>query len=164
MNDETRRTEIRTHYQLPPVEPPAVLLDPVVMPAVSAAAPEPAVPVEPLPDTKDQELEKAAALVLSMLPGPIAEQIKEMSYVFNRFPLWVTVAGLVLRCYENGEHQSPILEPSWPRVFNNLPMDPLKQEYACEQCQQTFMPRRYRQRFCSNDCGLAFQKKVAVVV
>ncbi len=106
-------------------------------------------------------MEKAANLVLDSLPGYLAETIREMAYVHNRQPLWAFVAGHLVRAYENGELSAPIMDPSWPRLFTDVP-DPLKATYQCEHCRAAFVPRRWRQKYCSNECGTAAQTPAEV--
>lgn len=115
---------------------------------VKAAAPA---PVETPPVVVPPDREAAAEVILNQLPKTIADAIREISLIHNRYPLWVTVAGLVLKAYENGEHQAPILDPSWPRQFDlvELHMGDVK----CEWCGEIYKPKRWKQRFCSNDCG-----------
>ena len=127
-----------------PFEPTTGTIEPIVGTA-------PAEPIDP---------EAAANAIVDLLPAYIAEYAREMAYVYNRQPLWSLVAGHVLKAYENGDLQAPVLDPSWPRKFTTLPMDPRAKTYTCEwrdgaKGVHTFTPIRYKQRFCSNECGTA---------
>ena len=132
------------------VPPPTVDLSPSV-----AAPPEPTA-------SSPHDLEACATEILKMLPTHIAEYIREIAYVYNRQPLWSIVAGHCLKAYENGDIQAPILDPSWPRRFPDMPADPRAQTYVCDwvECAKPFTPVRYKQRFCSQACGAAAQKAV----
>jgi hypothetical protein len=108
-------------------------------------------PVENHPNP-GHDVEACANAVLDQLPAHVAEAVRETSLVFNRYPLWVTVAGLVLKAFENGDHQAPILDPGWSRQLQVE--DPIAHaKYKCEQCASAFRPIRYRQRYCSDECG-----------
>lgn len=99
------------------------------------------------------DVEACAAAVLAMLPKHIAEHIREVAYVYNRQPLWAIVAGHCYKAYENGDVQAPLMDPSWPRLFPSLGVDPAKQVATCEQCGASFTPKRYKERYCSQACG-----------
>ena len=122
--------------------------------------PEPDPPASPASQVPEHDLEACAAEGLKMLPTHIQDYIKEIAYVHNRQPLWSLVAGHCLKAYENGDAQAPLLDPSWPRRFPSLPADPAKQTYVCEwrdgeKGRHEFRPARYKQRFCSTECGVA---------
>lgn len=100
------------------------------------------------------EWEKAADVLLHALPVWLSDAVREMAYVHNRQPLWAFVMGHVLKAYETGELSAPVLDPSWPRAFTGLP-DPLNAQYKCVWCGNPFPPKRWRQKFCTNECGTA---------
>ena len=127
-------------------------------PAAVTQAPNPQ--SEPPDPPVAHDLEACANVVLNMLPKHIAEYAREMAYVYNRQPVWALVAGHVLKAYENGDIQAPMLDPSWPRAWKDLPMDPSTAVATCEwkggeKGEHTFVRRRYKQRYCSNECGVA---------
>lgn len=105
----------------------------------------------------EHSLEQCANHLVDQLPPHIAAVVRESSYVASRVPLWVTVAGLVLRAFENGEVTYPILDPAWPRVFPEVAEYMRAHQSGCEHCGAEFDAKRYKQRFCSNECGTAAQ-------
>jgi hypothetical protein len=132
---------------VPPPEP-----GPLTTPEIAAILATPPAP--------EHDLEACAGEVLKMLPTHIQDYIKEIAYVHNRQPLWSLVAGHCLKAYENGDAQAPLLDPSWPRRFPSLDADPAKKTYVCEwqdgeKGRHEFKPSRYKQRFCSTECGVA---------
>ena len=133
-------------------------------PTITTASTAEFLPAEPevAPVSGAHDLEACAAEILAMLPKHIAEYVREIAYVHNRQPLWSIVAGHLLKAYENGDIQAPLLDPSWPRRFTDLPADPSTQTYTCAwpECAKEFVPKRYKQRFCSNECGTAAQAAV----
>ena len=123
--------------------------------------PSPENPVATIVTTHD--LEMCANTLLDMLPKHIAEYAREMAYVYNRQPVWSLIAGHVLKAYENGDLQAPMLDPSWPRAWKDLPVDPNGSQAECEwrggeKGTHTYIRRRYKQRACSQECGLELQK------
>lgn len=108
----------------------------------------------------EHSLEDCAARVLAQLPKHIAEHVREVAYIYNRQPLWSLVAGHCLKAYENGDVQAPMLDPSWPRQFPTLGVDPSKQLYTCAICSVGFTPKRYKQQYCSQECGAVAAAKV----
>ena len=134
--------------ELPPVAAPVAEADQTLARVTEAdqTAPREA-PAAP------HDVEACAAAVLAMLPKHIADHIREVAYVYNRQPLWSLVAGHCYKSYENGDVQAPLMDPSWPRLFPNVGVDPSKQVATCEQCQGSFTPKRYKERYCSQACG-----------
>lgn len=136
----------------PPPVPPYTVPD-VPTRWSTETSPEPVAPrLEP-----SDPLDAAANLVLSKLPPYIAEHIRETAYITNRIPLWAMVAGHLYKAFENGDVHTPLMDPSWPKDFPRLPVDPLRGDYRCEQCGAPFQPKRYKERFCSTACGTLWQ-------
>lgn len=136
---------------------------PIIMPA-PAVTPVTEPPAGPTPSIND-ELEKASELILTTVPKYIADAAREAAYVTNRQPLWSLMAGHILKAYENGDIQAPILDPAWPRRFPDI--GNAFKAVLCEykdgpRGEHTFIPKRYKQRFCSNDCGIAATMKPRV--
>lgn len=133
--------------------------NPAAAPVPQPKAVEAALPSAP----RDVEaLNAAANLLLDQIPKYMAEHIREVATITCRIPIWAMVAGHLLKTYEIGDTQSPLLDPSWPRLFTDLGPDPSGRAYVCEwaDCGKTFEPKRYKQRFCSQACGAQAQAAI----
>ena len=111
----------------------------------------------PPPHTLDQ----CAEAVVAQLDGPLAEYVREIAMIHQRIPLWALVAGCLNAAYEHGTLSTPILSPSWPRSFVGVGLDLTTLTYDCRWCQQAFTPQRYKQGYCSQDCGTLAAKAQA---
>jgi hypothetical protein len=82
----------------------------------------------------------------------------EIAQKINRIPLWQALWGQFRRCQEWGSAQAPMLDPGWA---NEESMDPNYGlgERPCEECGKVFKPRWQGERFCSNVCGVAEDKR-----
>ena len=118
---------------LPPVEEPKV--------------------VEP----KGPTLDEAAALLLTKVPDYVRVFINEQVRVHSRYPAWAFIMGSVLRQYEVGRLQAPLLDPSWFRDLKSL--GPELGVAFCQFCAKEFKELHYRQKFCSNECGYAAEAR-----
>lgn len=104
-------------------------------------------------------LDAAAMQLLMMLSEPVRDMIIETASTTLSIPLWQLIAGLIEQAYEIGTYTTPILDPDWS---NNLPSKPaIFKDSFCENCRQAFTPRWARQRWCSNECGIAYQLSLA---
>lgn len=103
-------------------------------------------------------LDAAAMQLLMMLSEPVRDMIIETASTTLSIPLWQLIAGLIEQAYEIGTYTTPILDHGWS---NNLPSKPaVFKDAFCENCRQAFKPRWPRQRWCSNECGIAFNRSV----
>ena len=108
--------------------------------------------VEPAPFYLDD----AARLILAKFTPHIQSFVEELGAVHLRIPVWAVMAGAVMAAYEQGTLAAPVFDPSWRESLASVTgADPSNAEYTCEYCHIQYPPRRYRQRFCSNECGQA---------
>jgi predicted nucleic acid-binding Zn ribbon protein len=98
-------------------------------------------------------LEDAATLILSQLTPSIREYAMEIADIVLKVPRWQLVLGCVLAQQESGTLANPSIDPGWRQVEISLGTG------TCKECGQPFPPKRMGQRFCSNKCGSAAQKK-----
>lgn len=106
-------------------------------------------------------LDQCAEAVVAQLDGPLAEYVREIAMIHQRIPLWALVAGCLNAAYEHGTLSTPILSPSWPRSFVGVGLDLATLTYDCRWCHQAFTPQRYKQGYCSQDCGTLAAKAQA---
>lgn len=103
------------------------------------------------PDTA--ELERAANLIVDVLPTYMQDPVREMAYVYGRQPLWSLVAGHLIAAYEQGTISAPITDPGWPPHFGAVGVDLPGSRYQCQRCRTVFVPTRYKQAYCTTACG-----------
>jgi len=120
-------------------EPPAKPLEQVV-----------GKPLEQTASTGVHDIEACAKVLVEKLPAAVREQCYELAYLHRRVPLWVIVMGHVLAMYQGGRLFSPSFDPSWGMASYQGPMV----ASTCEYCADPFVPRRWGQRYCSNQCGI----------
>lgn len=103
-------------------------------------------------------LNGAANLLLSMLSEPVRELLLETAATTLNIPLWQLVAGLIQQAYDIGLYTTPVLDIDW---LKHMPSKPAVFNQArCDQCGEVFQPRWPKQEFCSNECGIAYQRSV----
>ena len=101
-------------------------------------------------------LNGAANLILSMLSEPVRDMLMETASTTLGIPLWQLVAGLVQQAYDIGLFSTPQIDPDW---ISNLPSKPaVFNQTRCSQCGEVFQPRWPKQEWCSNECGIAYQR------
>jgi hypothetical protein len=92
----------------------------------------------------EEELTKAAQLLMDCLPDHASELIHEISKDYS--PVWQVFAGVVLEAHMNGVLSAFTTDPAW--------QEGLKQYiYKCKFCDKEFTPKQYGQLYCSNECG-----------
>ena len=100
----------------------------------------------------EEELTKAAQLLMDCLPDHASELIDEISKDYAT-PKWQVFAGIVLEAHMNGVLSAFTVDPAW--------QEGLKQYvYVCQFCKKEFVPKNYGQLYCSNDCGFEATKNV----
>lgn len=119
------------------------------LPDVLFASP---VDAPPLGAPAPKALDDAATLLMTKLPANIKVFIEEQSRVYSGYPPWVFILGAVLRQFEISQLQAPILDPSWLREFSSLV--PPTGQAICKHCGTTFKEQKYKQKYCSNECGM----------
>src|SRR4030095_9203587 len=82
----------------------------------------------------------------------------EIAQSINRVPLWQALWGCFRRCQEWGTAQAPMLDPGWAHEASMDDQYGLG-ERPCEECGKVFKPRWQGERFCSNVCGVAEDKR-----
>ena len=110
-------------------------------------------------EKKEDNLDDAAALLLTQLPKPVRELLTETAASTLNIPLWQLVCGLLQYSYDTGGFTSPVLSPDW---MNSSTAGAFQQpEAVCKVCHEKFTPRWSKQEFCSNDCGIKHQHNLA---
>ena len=99
--------------------------------------------------TEYRTLERAATLILECLPGQVRDLAIELADLQYSCPRWHVVAGAVLRLSEEGRLADFSTEPHWSTDKGEP--EPTK----CKHCNETFMPKRLGQIYCSERCGQA---------
>jgi hypothetical protein len=129
-----------------------------VEPAPSEPTPPAAAATAPtLPDpAAHAALDAMTLTLLAQLDEAQRTFLQELAYIHNRLPVWALVVGAVQRCFEDATIASPVLPPMVRRLCEGYRPPQEQGLYTCEHCHHAFIPKRWRQRFCSNDCGAAF--------
>ena len=92
-----------------------------------------------------EELEKGIDLLLEQMPDYVQELVSDIAKQ-ALLPKWQLLGGILFEAYNNGYLSAYTLDPSWKDGFKPT-------ESVCNFCNQTYMPVRVGQLFCSNDCG-----------
>jgi hypothetical protein len=96
-------------------------------------------------------LNDAAELLIQLLEGRGAEVLREASFM-QAIPLWMHIVGLLQKALDTGEHNTPVIDPSWAR--NNPAAVGYYGETTCAcGCNQTFQRRWPGQIYATNECG-----------
>lgn len=98
-------------------------------------------------------LEAAAEKLINAIPSPTAVQVFKETARQLGIPQWMLITGLLQRCYDNGEHTAPVLDPSW--TFGNAAEQPVIPDAECGECHRKFTPRWIGQEYCDAKCGSA---------
>ncbi len=103
--------------------------------------------IQPRPSRPIDILEASANILISQFPSSTRDFIIEVADIVLKIPRWELIAGSVLAQYTQGTLASPDLDPSW--------RDPVISESKgmCAYCKKEFVPHKYNQMFCSNECG-----------
>jgi hypothetical protein len=110
-------------------------------------------PINPL-----EELEKAANLILALFPSGIREFAEEVADIVLKIPRWQLVAGSLLTQHDMGMLVSPTLDPGW-RTMEKIPNGKEICTYPkCSLPNREFVPKRYGQKYCSNECSAEDRK------
>jgi hypothetical protein len=91
------------------------------------------------------ELERGIDLLLEQMPDYVQELVSDIAKQ-ALLPKWQLLGGILFEAYNNGYLSAYTLDPSWKDGFKPT-------ESVCNFCNQTYMPVRVGQLFCSNDCG-----------
>jgi hypothetical protein len=103
----------------------------------------------PTATTTDISTEAAADILLSKLEPSIRNYAIELADLVLKIPRWQLVLGSLMCQYQSGSLVAPYIDPSWQ-------VQQIAESSAkCEKCGEVFIPKRLKQRFCSNACGSA---------
>ena len=91
--------------------------------------------------------EAAADVLLSKLEPSIRNYAIELADLVLKIPRWQLVLGSLMSQYQSGSLVAPYIDPSWQV------QQIVESSSKCERCGETFVPKRLKQRFCSNECG-----------
>ena len=112
-----------------------------------------------IPPDPSIALNGAANLLLSMLSEAERDTFMDIAGTTLNIPLWQYVLGIMRQSYSIGLFTTPELDPDW---LLNMPAKPIVYNQArCSQCGEVFQPRWPRQEWCSNECGIAYQRNLA---
>ena len=122
---------------------------------LGSSSDEPEAPEAPSVISEAPELDTlndAAELLIQLLEGRGAEVLREASFM-QAIPLWMHLVGLLQKALDTGEHNTPVIDPSWAR--NNPAAVGYYGETICAcGCNQTFQRRWPGQIYASNECGI----------
>jgi len=93
------------------------------------------------------QMDTGIEISLPVLPKPEQDLFKEIAR-HNHVSLWQAIWAQFRRAHENGMSFALILDPGWKSgdIYSLSPI-------ICEECNKTFTPKRFGERFCSNKCG-----------
>lgn len=101
----------------------------------------------------EKKWEAAAGKVLEAIPSPTTQQVMRETAQQLGIPLWMLITGLLQRCYDNGEHTAPVLDPAW--TFGHAFEQATIPKTVCKNCGAPFQPRWIGQEYCNAKCGSA---------
>ena len=105
------------------------------------------VTVEPPVQQRVGYLEEAANMILNQLTPSIRNYAFEVADLVLKVPRWQLLLGSLLAQHESGSMVSPSIDPSWREL------ERVEARATCEECKKEFLPKKFGQRYCSNDCG-----------
>jgi len=74
-----------------------------------------------------------------------------------KVPLWQVLWGQWRRCQEYGVAQAPVLDPGWEgEIVKEYGLE----ERECQTCNKVFKPAVQGQIFCSNFCGVEYERRL----
>ena len=100
-------------------------------------------------ETYSRSLDDAATLLLNILSPSIRSYVLELADITLHIPRWQLLLGALMSQYESGNLTAPSIDPSWREV------EAIIGDSICdlETCKKTFTPKRFKQRYCSTQCG-----------
>ena len=72
-------------------------------------------------------------------------------------PYWQVLWGQFRRCQEWGQANAPLMDPGWDKD-RGLPNEVFA-DRSCQECKQVFTPKDPGQKYCSNYCGAAEERR-----
>jgi hypothetical protein len=119
-------------------------------------SPLPGVSVEPPAPIRAGYLEEAANMILNQLTPSIRNYAFEVADLVIKVPRWQLLLGCLLAQHESGSMVAPVIDPAWRQ------MEIVEARATCEECKVEFLPKKFGQRYCSNQCGnLASARRIA---
>ena len=100
-------------------------------------------------ESYSRSLDDAATLLINLLSPSIRDYAIELADIVLKIPRWQLLLGSMMAQYEGGCLTAPSIDPSW-RQAETIMSDSICQLDAC---QKHFSPKRYGQRYCSQECG-----------
>lgn len=100
-----------------------------------------------------EELDKAAEMLLSVMPSHALDAYTEMAKIQMQIPLWQYVAGILLHAYNDARLGAYDVEPSWTEEGFGT--------YApvCVICGESFEAVTFGQQVCGDKCGAILATK-----
>ena len=128
-------------HESPPINPPS---------ETTLGAP----PQSVIGETYNRSLDDAANTILNLLQPSLKDYAFELADVVLKIPRWQLLLGSMVAQYESGNLTAPSIDPSWRQV------ELLQKDSVCANplCGKIFSPKRFGQKFCSNECGNAVRK------
>ena len=118
-------------------------------------SPQGASPTPHIGDSYNRTLDEAATLLINILSPSIRDYLIEVADIVLKIPRWQMILGSIMSQYESGTLTAPSIDPSWRQ------MEMLISDSVCQlkSCGKKFIPKRFGQRFCSQECGDENRKK-----
>ncbi len=107
-------------------------------------------------ETYSGSLDDAATLLLGILQQSVRDYAIELADITLKIPRWQLILGSLMSQYESGNLTAPSIDPSWRQV------ELLQKDSICEECKESFVPKRLRQKYCENKtprCGDIVRKR-----
>jgi hypothetical protein len=108
---------------------------------------DPSTPI--IGETYSRSLDDAATLLLNILSPAIRLYVFELSDVTLHIPRWQLLLGSLMCQYESGNLTAPSIDPAWREVEAVIG----KSICGLDTCKKQFIPKRFGQKFCSQQCG-----------
>jgi len=103
-------------------------------------------------ESLNRTLEESANRILTLLSPSIKDYILEVADIVLKIPRWQLLLGTLISQYQSGNITAPYIDPAWQT------MEVIAGSTICEGCHQSFMPKRFGQKFCSEGCSLESRK------
>jgi hypothetical protein len=108
-----------------------------------------------LGESYSRSLDDAATVLINILSPSIRDYAIELADITLKIPRWQLLLGSMVAQYESGSLTAPTIDPSW-RQAEAAMSDSICQ---LDTCGKHFIPKRFGQRFCSQECGDTQRKR-----
>jgi len=106
-------------------------------------------------ESYSRSLDDAATLLINLLSPSIRDYSIELADIVLKIPRGQLLLGSMMSQYESGCLTAPSIDPSW-RQAEVAMTDSICQ---LDSCQKHFSPKRYGQKYCSQECGDEARKR-----